>query len=501
MDPIERFLARVESRRSETSDILDQTARLKRGQFFTPRETSALLAEMVPVDGGQPWRLLDPGAGVGSLSAALVARWLTETATPSMQVSAYEIDAELIAPLTETLEEAAELARSLGRELRTAVHATDFVLDPPPAETSSVALMNPPYGKLGTESPERLALEGGEEPIRVTNLYAAFLVRAMRALSGGGQLIAITPRSFANGPYFGDLRKDLLARAAFERFHVFDARNRLFADADVLQENLIFSMRVGGPPSDVIVSSSRDASDAPSSRRCAHSKIVHPDDDARFVRLPLDEEADVVAERMLAMPATLADLGLQVSTGRVVDFRVRDHLRPDPGAGAAPLVYPQNLRQGEVAWPVTGRKPQALARAESTERLLLPNEHYVVVKRFSSKEEPRRVMAALCIPEVFGNAADIAFENHLNVFHNDGRGLELELAAGLAAYLNSDLVDEFVRQFNGHTQINATDLRKLKYPSADQLRELGKTEGEPMGLELHGRAPASEVDQDATVAA
>ncbi len=364
-----------------------------------------------------------------------------------------------------------------------------------------MVLVNPPYGKLRVESPERLALEGAEESIRVTNLYAAFLVRAIRAIRAGGLLVAITPRSFANGPYFGDLRKDLLARGCFERVHVFNARNRLFADTDVLQENLIFSMRVGQPPADVIVSSSQDATDTPSSRECAHSKIVHPDDDARFVRLPLDEEADVVAERMRMMPATLVDLGLQVSTGRVVDFRVRDHLHPRPQPGTAPLVYPLNFRQGEIVWPSAGRKPQALAYADATERLLLPNEHYVVVKRFSAKEEPRRVMAARCIPEVFGDASDIAFENHLNVFHKDGQGLDPEVAAGLAAYLNSDLVDEFVRQFNGHTQINATDLRKLRYPSTTQLRELGKKEGEPRDQALDGTIPIDNADQTVRAAA
>lgn len=501
MDPVERFLARVERRRSDTSDALDATDRLKRGQFFTPLETAALIAEMVPTADEQPWRLLDPGAGVGSLSAALVARWLTETTAQSMQISAYEIDADLIAPLTETLDEATELALGLGRELRSSVHAMDFILDPPPDDESNVILMNPPYGKLGVGSAERLALEGTDESIRVTNLYAAFLVRAMRALSAGGQLVAITPRSFANGPYFGDLRKDLLARAGFERIHVFDARNRLFADTDVLQENLIFSMRVGRPPANVIVSSSRDATGTPSSRECAHSKIVHPDDEARFVRIPLDEEADVVAERMRTMPATLTDLGLQVSTGRVVDFRVRDHLRPYPRPGTVPLVYPLNFRQGEIVWPLAGRKPQALAYAGSTERLLLPNEHYVVVKRFSAKEEPRRVTAALSIPEVFGDEPSIAFENHLNVFHSEGQGLDPELAAGLVAYLNSDLVDEFVRQFNGHTQINATDLRKLRYPSPDQLRELGKKEGEPMGSEIDCGIPASAADSATKAAA
>ena len=56
--------------------------------------------------------------------------------------------------------------------------------------------------------------------------------------------------------------------------------------------------------------------------------------------------------------------------------------------------------------------------------------------------------------------------------------LNLTLARGLAAYLNSSLVDEFFRLFNGHTQVNATDLRNLKYPTIDQLMSVGLRVGE-----------------------
>jgi adenine-specific DNA-methyltransferase len=30
-------------------------------------------------------------------------------------------------------------------------------------------------------------------------------------------------------------------------------------------------------------------------------------------------------------------------------------------------------------------------------------------------------------------------------------------------------VDKYFRQMNGHTQVNATDLRTLRYPTRDQL--------------------------------
>jgi adenine-specific DNA-methyltransferase len=467
------FRRRVESRRLKVSGSLGE-GRASLGQVFTPLNAADLLVEMI-----QPradFRLLDPGAGTGSLTAAAVCRWLSSPGPEEMEVVAYELDHALVPHLMETLREAESLASSFGRTLRYEVRPVNFILNPPDVEEATVVVMNPPYRKLAGASPERKALERLDQPVRVPNLYAAFMVRGIRSLGAGGQMVAITPRSFANGPYFRDLRADLLARASFDQVHTFTARNRVFSDAAVLQENIIFSMRAGVDPGPVSVTSSRDATGGSETWTAPNEQIVHPGDPQSFVRLPLNEEATAVAEAILNLPCSLEDLGLSVSTGRVVDFRAKSFLRPGPEGGTVPLVYPQNLCDGTVSWPREGRKAQGLIWDTETAGLLLPNEHYVLVKRFTSKEEARRVVAALSSPRDFGPVDYVAFENHLNVFHVRGRGLEETLATGLRNYLNSRLVDEFVRQFSGHTQINATDLRELRYPSVADLRRLASEE-------------------------
>ena len=62
----------------------------------------------------------------------------------------------------------------------------------------------------------------------------------------------------------------------------------------------------------------------------------------------------------------------------------------------------------------------------------------------------------------------------MNLFHENKRGLPELLARGLAVFLNTTAVDESFRRFNGHTQVNATDLKLMKYPSREALIELGK---------------------------
>ena len=68
----------------------------------------------------------------------------------------------------------------------------------------------------------------------------------------------------------------------------------------------------------------------------------------------------------------------------------------------------------------------------------------------------------------------LGLENHLNVYHENKHGLPETLARGLAIYLNTTGVDENFRRSSGHTQVNATDLKMMKYPSRKALMALGE---------------------------
>ena len=72
----------------------------------------------------------------------------------------------------------------------------------------------------------------------------------------------------------------------------------------------------------------------------------------------------------------------------------------------------------------------------------------------------------------------VGFENHVNYIHVNGQGLEIVMAKGLWAFLNSSTLDLYFRQFNGHTQVNATDLRNIRVPTAAQLRGIGRRIGD-----------------------
>lgn len=460
--------SRADKVRREISPRLDGKRRAELGQFLTPEPVAVDMAAMfeeLPAD----VRLLDAGAGVGSLTAAFVTEALSrETLPRSISVTAFEVDKDLAELLAQTLDDCRVACEEAGVRFASRVIEDDYILHSAEpllevVEGFNCAILNPPYAKINSASRWRLALRS--QGIETVNLYSAFVALALNQLEPGGELVAITPRSFCNGPYYQPFREHLLGLSSLDRLYVFESRKKAFKDDAVLQENVIFRLRRGEPQSSTV----RLETDAGDAREVPFEEVVRPGDKHRFIRLTLSSEDAALAERVQALPCTLTDLDLQVSTGRVVDFRRREELRKDLGDGTAPLIYPSHLREGSVRWPIPDfKKSNAIAITPRVEKELVPPGRYVLAKRFSSKEEKRRLVVS-----VYDGEVPAAFDNKLNFFHRAGAGLPDVIALGLAAFLNSTAVDDYFRLFSGHTQVNATDLRNLHYPSLEDLERLG----------------------------
>lgn len=481
------LMARTEARRRHALATLHPDEQAKLGQFFTPERAAVLIAGLPRLPQAGRLRVLDPGAGVGSLAAAVVHRVGLEAPHVHVEIVAVEVDPGVSSYLSETMANCEETAASRGGSVSTRVLTGDFLelgsgaFESHPALTDpfDLVIMNPPYAKLAANSAYRQALL--RQGVDCPNLYAAFLTLGAAALTPGGQLVAITPRSFANGPYFERFRKHLLRTIAIDRLHAFESRSTVFSDTGVLQENIVLSGTRGGARDTVLLSVSQDHTDAAVEHVLDYDDLVRPGDPHKFLRVAAVGSDTKV---MSAMPATLPELGVAVSTGRVVDFRARANLREDVDEDCVPLIYPGNLRGGTVAWPRAMRKPQGFAvLTDGDRRLLVPPGCYVVVKRFSAKEERRRIVAGVWDPIINGDT-DVAFENHLNVLHRNGAGLDRALAVGLSLWLNGSVVDEFFRTFSGHTQVNATDLRSLRYPSVEALRALGEDRSADLPIQV-----------------
>lgn len=459
-------------RRKATAQ-LDPTRRAKLGQFMTPTPVADFMASLF-THWPEQIRLLDPGAGIGSLTEAFARRFFTKTPAGSLlDITAYEIEPILLPYLNEHLSEVAVRGNEAGRNVNVAIHERDFITEASFAlgfggPRFTHAILNPPYKKINTDSEYRRQLRS--VGIETVNLYTGFLGLAVALTEENGEIVAIVPRSFCNGTYFRPFREWLLERTALAHIHVFESRKRAFKDDDVLQENIIIRLVRAQTQGEVTVSGSHDQTFSDyTERKVPFDHVVKPSDPERFIHIPTQDAYDTHS----LFVHSLNELELEVSTGPVVDFRLREYLLKEPRGNIAPLLYPHHFAGGEFKWPREHKKPNALLVTDATRKWLLPKGCYVVTKRFTSKEERRRVVAYVVEPDKLPYEC-YAFENHLNVFHVRKNGLPTDFAYGLALFLNSTLVDEHFRSFSGHTQVNATDLRTMRYPNRTELVQFGK---------------------------
>lgn len=483
-------ISEIDLIRIKANSKLDSKKKSALGQFFTPSPTCMFMASLFEEISG-PVRLLDPGSGPGSLTAAFIREAVARGKASSIDVHTYDIESAIVPFLEETLECVGKEAKAVGCSLSHTHFSGDFILEASERlaggrfsreeEAYSHVIMNPPYKKIASSSEHRKALRAAG--VETVNLYTGFVALAIRLLRPGGELVAIIPRSFCNGPYYQPFRELLLSETALRHIHIFDSRTKAFSDDDVLQENVIIHLVKGAHQGQVVITSSPAAdfhldedtgsvSATDKTRRVVDFEaVVKPDDRQKFIHIAANRRDQEVIDRLSIFNSTLADIGVEVSTGPVVGFRLRSDLRENIEPGAVPLLYPTHLGNG-VSWPIDSKKPNAIFVSEKSKPWLWPNRGcFVLTRRFSSKEERRRIVATFYDGELPGDL--IGFENKLNVFHGGKTGLDRALALGLFVFLNSSLLDKQYRLFGGHTQVNSSDLRAIHYPSSEILKRIG----------------------------
>ncbi|MDX2138167.1 MAG: N-6 DNA methylase [Chloroflexota bacterium] len=462
-------------------------ARKLHGQFLTPPLVARFLADQL---GALPesFSILDPAAGSGTLLCAVIERLINENVQARVRIEAFEIDPALYEVTVSTLERARLGAAKRGIDLDVHVHCGDYVLaeaerrqptlftspdDTPLCYDRIIA--NPPYFKLNSDDPRVTAtrpLVGAH-----TNIYTLFMALAVDSLAPSGKSAFLVPRSFCSGAYFAHFREELARRTTIDLLHLFESRGDNFDE--VLQENVIiaFSQRDPDLPqaAHIAISSSQNGTDSASAEAqpVATSLVLHRRDRALFYRLPTDPDDELILRAFDAWTGSLQRYGMEVSTGRVVAFRAENHLEQFADENTVPLLWMQHVRSGAVRHPLPDlRKPQWIRRTPDSAVLLVPASNYVLLRRFSAKEEARRLVAGAFL-RADQSSEMVGFENHLNVIHRRQGALSDDEAHGLAALYNSAPFDRYFRITNGNTQVNAAELRAMPLPPLDVIRAIG----------------------------
>lgn len=417
-------------------------------QHLTPPEVATLAANLFS-DADEGISCLDLGGGTGILSVALMERYGKRV----RRMDTVEIDPTLAKIYDEEVRGLVAGKTVLGDALL--VDAGDGI-------RYDRIILNPPYGKMASNDPRQDAL-----PAHSANLYSAFMMRGIQQLADGGEMVAIVPRSWTNGDYFAPFRRYALSECSLDALHVYGSRDEVFADTNVLQETMIVRLSKRPQTDTIRVSESAVKGEEPTVAEYGVGDLIVGDN--LVVRIA-PEEATTLA-------GTVESVGLCPSTGKVVDFRSRSYIaREKPSERpSVPLVYVGNFPHGQLEHPLSFGKGQwfCLDDEWAAKQVCQPGA-YVLVKRFSAKEERRRVVA---YPLVVDDP--VALENHSSFLHQ-GRPRKVvplrsaDLAYGLSLWLNSTFIDDWFRGVSGSTQVNAGDIKKMPCPTLDQLEHLGK---------------------------
>ncbi|MEK7857368.1 MAG: hypothetical protein AAB288_14855, partial [Acidobacteriota bacterium] len=269
-------------------------------------------------------------------------------------------------------------------------------------------------------------------------------------------------------------RKWFFDRLVARQIHVFESRSATFRDDAVLQENVILLAERGGDRNEVVLTTSAGRGFFHLGR-CAvpYDQVIDDTNGDHVLRVTTNHFEQGIIEALDSLPTRFRSLGFEISTGPVVTFRSTEFLRKERAKDTAPLLWMHNVRPFVTRFPPRNQKPTHIVINDDSKQLLVSAKRYVLLKRFTAKEEKRRLVAGI-VEATDSYSEWIGLENHLNYVYRKGAELTRTEAFGLAAFFNSVLVDRYFRAISGNTQVNATEIRSMPLPDERTLAQIGE---------------------------
>lgn len=472
-----KLLDRIVESTTEYIDTMPKSLRKKYGQFFTSKETAVFMASLFDIsDNSKDISILDPGAGSGILSVALLER-INDLSIETVKLVCYENDDNIISILKSNLKYA---KNNVSFQLIYEIRNENYILsneidykcmlgaDPNPYKFD-IIIGNPPYKKIPKDAVEAQAMP--DICYGAPNLYFLFTEMALFNLKNDSEMVFIIPRSWTSGAYFNAFRQKLFSESVIEHIHLFISRDKVFENESVLQETMIVKLRKTNPKPEYITitttNSNKDFSEI-TSFEAPYDIVVCGKE--KYVYLVTNSEEVETLRQLNQWNDTLLTLGFKMKTGLTVDFRNREALRDVAEETAVPLFYSQHIQSGKVIFPI-GKEHEYLVTAQSG--LLQKNANYLFVKRFTSKEEHRRLQCGVYLSRKYPDYKQISTQNKIN-FIDGLKGLSECVVYGLYVLFNSTMYDRYYRILNGSTQVNSTEVNSMPVPPMSIIETMGK---------------------------
>jgi adenine-specific DNA-methyltransferase len=472
------------------SSIVNKEHKKEKGQFFTPREIASLMGSFAK-SSDSSLRILDPGCGTAILTCALLEHLLANRNLKSIELVVYETDNDIIPLLKKSLEYLKEWLQIKKIVFNYSINSDDFILEnanclsenidlfSKKVEPFDIIISNPPYFKLPIEDKRAIAAKNvvNGHP----NIYAIFMAISAKLLKENGEIIFITPRSYASGSYFKLFREYFFKIIEIDNVHLFVSRKDTFNRDKVLQETVIIKGKrkeIINQNHNVIVTSTQGLKDilTPELKTFKQKVLIDLSSNEKILYLPTNDFEESILDIFKNWNGNLNKYNIQISTGPVVGFRSKEYIQENYQNGTvflAPLFWLHNVKQMILEWPLPKPEKGQYVRIENESKsVLIPNKNYILLRRFSSKDDKSRLIAAPYFCN-FIKSEFIGVENKVNYIYRPKGHLDRNEILGLCALLNSTLFDSFFRIFNGNVNVSASELREIPLPALETIKEIG----------------------------
>lgn len=456
--------------------MLPHSVRSTLGAYYTPPPLAERLIDLA-VNAGfdlRNGRAIDPACGGGAFLAPLARRMVAASADASPEwtlkhvasrLRGYEID-PFAAWLASVLVEAAvlPLCVAAGRRFRDVVMVDD-ALRPRRHAQYDLVVGNPPYGRITLD--ERTRGHFARSLYGHANLYGLFCDLALRLRKPSGVIAYLTPTSFLGGQYFKALRELLVDETTPRAFDFVSDRDGVFDD--VLQETLltVFGPKVTDTPAKVgtIIPRGLNAS------RLETVGLVRIEGTGAPWLLPRHRTDAQFLDTLKRMPTRLTELGYAVSTGQLVWNRHKTQLRVTAEPDTLPLIWAEAVTAGGFVFSADRRNHVPYFALRKDQPHLVTRSSCVLVQRTTSKEQNRRLLAAVLPQRFLDQHGGAVVENHVNLVYPVGTARRVSPST-IAALLNTATVDRAFRCISGSVAVSAYELNALPLPNSEQLGEL-----------------------------
>lgn len=456
------------------------------GQYFTPKVIADFMSSIASHKSNRI-SILDPGCGTGVLSCSLIEELVSKTDILEIELELYETDENVISKTMVVIKYLSSWLEKRNIKLHYEINQKDFIIDNSSVfslstlfETKKIKkfdyiISNPPYFKISKN--DKRATLANELIYGQPNIYSLFMGLSAKLLNKDGEMIFITPRSFAAGSYFKAFRQSFFNEVSISNLHIFESRKKMFRNNNVLQENIIIrATKAINKTIKITVSESDNDLNTSKEKLFETDTLIDLKSKNKILFIPSNENEAKTIEIFKNWHNSLNDYNIKISTGPIVAFRCTDFLKMQGSINDTyiPLIWMHNIKEMEFAYPLQkGNKPSIIVYSNESRKVMLRNKNYVLIRRFSSKDDKKRLVSCPYFSSYF-NTDMIGIENHVNYIHRpDGNLSDYEIV-GISALYNSNLFDTYFRTFNGNTQVGANELKQIKLPPIKDIVSIGR---------------------------